>query len=241
LLSRTVVLSAVLLVLVGCADPPPTRPRNGAETSVAASAADEPAADVARIVCSEDTVLVETPMVRAQRDGVHLAFDNPEHLWGFELRHESAPHGSSVGGAFQGRSDTTTFSLRPGEWTVACLRASDSAYYDPEAATALLTVVDPNSLYVPWDLSCGFGEQFRMKVAVAEDEKAEGVFRRVSGVRPTDEFRKPNYPDSPQYGPTVIVFRDGVAVARIMSFDFGTHPEASLLVNACPGSGITKS
>jgi hypothetical protein len=240
LLSRTVLLSAIVLVLVGCADQPPAAPRNGGAASVATGSADEPA-DVARIVCSKDTVWVETPVVRAQRDGVHLAFDNREPLWGFELHHESAPHGSSVGGTFRGRSDTTTFSLRPGEWTIACLRASDSAYYEAEAATAQLTVVDPDGLHVPWELSCGFGEQFRMKVAVAEDEKAEDVFRRVPGVRPTDEFRKPNYPEAPQYGPTVNVFRDGVAVARIMSFDFGVDPESKLLINACPGSGITKS
>jgi hypothetical protein len=236
-----VLLSAIVLVLVGCADPPPTGPANGGEASAATGSADEPAADVARFVCSKDAAWVETPVVRAQRDGVHLAFDNPEHLWGFELHHESAPPGTSVGGPFRGPSGTTTFSLRPGEWTIACLRASDSAYYDAETATAQLTVVDPDALYVPWELSCGFGEQFRMKVAVAEDEKAEDVFRRVPGVRPTDEFREPNYPDAPQYGPTVNVFRDGVAVARIMSFDFGVDPESELLINACPGSGITKS
>jgi hypothetical protein len=60
------------------------------------------------------------------------------------------------------------------------------------------------------------------------------VFHRIGGVRPDDELVPPLYPASPRYGPTVIVFREGEAVARIMSF--GTW---DLLVNACPDSGIT--
>ncbi len=77
-----------------------------------------------------------------------------------------------------------------------------------------------------------------MKIAANPDENPAAVFRRVPGVRPSDEFKKPNYPESPEYWPTLIVFRDGEEVARIGAPVMGSEWE--LLVNACPGSGIEK-
>lgn len=99
-------------------------------------------------------------------------------------------------------------------------------------------IIDPDGLYVRWDLACGFGEQFRMKIAASKDEDPAAVFRRVPGITPSDEFKTPKYPDSPQYWPTFIVFRDGQVVARIMGPSDGSGWD--LRVNACPGSGIQK-
>jgi hypothetical protein len=76
-----------------------------------------------------------------------------------------------------------------------------------------------------------------MEIDAAEDERPAEVFRRVPGIRPSDDFRTPKYPESPQYWPTVMVVRDGEAVARLMAPDVGSVWE--LLVHSCPGSGVS--
>jgi hypothetical protein len=70
----------------------------------------------------------------------------------------------------------------------------------------------------------------------ASGRRPEDVFRRVPGVRPSDVFAKPGYPEAQQYWPTLLVVRDGQAVGRIGALEMGE--EWKLLVDACPESGI---
>ncbi len=193
-------------------------------------------ADVARIVCETNAIRIETPQVRAYPDGVHFALENPGGMWGLMFHLESFEYGQAEGLTFDDSVTNDISAMPPGDVIVACLPTQDASYEDPEAATATITIVDPDGLYVPWNLTCGSGEQSRMKIATSEDTVPTEVFRRVPGVNPTDEFRTPNYPESPQYWPTFNVYRDGKAIARIM----GPWIEGKwkLLVNACPGSGI---
>jgi hypothetical protein len=65
--------------------------------------------------------------------------------------------------------------MGPGRVTVACLPTGDSSYYDPGVPTATFVIIDPDGLYVRWDLACGFGEQFRMKIAASKDEDPAAV------------------------------------------------------------------
>jgi hypothetical protein len=196
------------------------------------------------VVCEEDSLTLENPLVRARRDGVHVAIENPGGVWGFEFRHMTDPNVAWNGGPIGGGTTRLTDSHGPGDVLVACLRARDpdaqgDGYHDENAPTARLTIVDPDDLYVPWELACGFGEQSRTKMAAGEDESPLSVARRVPGVMPTDSFKRPKYPDSPRYSPMeFIVFRDGQAIARLM----GPYYEEAwhLLINACPGSGITQ-
>jgi len=236
------------VVATGCAN---TGPRAGDEAarsgdSVASDPSprgDASAADVARVVCEKHRAILQDPVVRAQRDGVHVAVEN-DGVWGFEFRSTSDPHTASNSGRIGSGTTRLTAALGPGDVLVACLRARDpdvqgNQYHDEDAPTATLTVVDPDGLFVPWDLSCGFGEQFRMDITAGEDENPASVLRRVPGVLPADEVKRPKYPDSPRYyAMEFVVFRDGQAVARVM----GPYYEGTwhLLINACPGSGIHK-
>jgi hypothetical protein len=77
-----------------------------------------------------------------------------------------------------------------------------------------------------------------LRLAAPEDEDPEPVFRRVDGVRASDDLRKPQYPETQLHVPTLIVFRDGEAIARIVAPRVGDVWE--LLVDTCPGSGITE-
>jgi hypothetical protein len=92
---------------------------------------------------------------------------------------------------------------------------------------------------VPWDLGLWPRGAIPDEIAARTDEDAAEVFQRVPGVRPSDTFMTPKYLESEQYQPTVMVFRDGVAVARLMAPRTGSDRE--LLINSCRGSGITKT
>jgi hypothetical protein len=192
-----------------------------------------PPADVARIVCaSSDAARVETPIVRAHRDGVHLLFENPDHATQFELRAQSWQYGTTVGGDLPTGATSETFTLPPGKVTVSCL----VGVVDPGASAATLTIVDPDGLWVATDLTCARAEQLRLQVNARAHEEPADVFRRVSGVKASDGLRKPGYPESPWHWPTLLVFRDGAAVGRIGAPRMGDQWE--LLVDACPGSEI---
>lgn len=215
------------LILLSCGDAERGTPVNGDSGNQA---------DVAHIVCGKDTVRVDTPVVRAHRDGVTLEFENQGEVWGLQLHPETYEYGQAMGGSLRARLTEVTYSVPPGKVIVACLPTNDPSYRDADAATATFTVVDSDELYVPWDLACGFAEQSSISIAAAGGEDPAQVFRRVPGVRSSDELKKPNYPESEQHWPTSIVFRDGMAVARIGAPTIGEKWE--LIVNACPGSGI---
>lgn len=241
---RRLLALCVLLTLTGCASMyraatgSPSEDRGSSDPSPGPTG---PPADVAVVECYKDRVVLENPVVRAQRDGVRFVIENRGGVWGFELRHVTDPNVAWNSGPIGPGTTRLTDSSAPGEVLVACLRARDrdaqgSWYHDDDAPTARLTIVDPDGLYVPWEPVCGFGEQSRMKIDVPKGEEPAEAFRRVPGVRPSDEFRTPKYPESPQYWPTVMVFREGEAVARLMGPRIGNVWE--LLINACPGSGI---
>lgn len=238
-MSRALAFSAALLfVLAGCAQA--QTPRAGQpDTSASAigSLMDESPADVAHVECELDAVTVKDQVVRAQRDGVHLLVENPGGAWGVELRHDSWAYGTSEGFKLSDNPTPGTSAMAPGTVTIACVPTARSSYSDPGVPTATLTILDPDGLYVPWELACGFGEQFRMDVAAGEGEDPASVLRRVPGVMPSDDLERPKYPDSPRYWPMeFIVVRDGLGLARVMGpyYDGAWH----LIVNACPDSGI---
>jgi hypothetical protein len=185
-LGRVVATSAVLITLPGWAEARSATTEGGIPSrasSVASLVANSSSADVAHVVCEKDVVRVENPDVRAQRDGVHFLIENPGDAWGVDLHHDSWAYGTAEEFELKDEATQDASAMGPGSVTVACLPTSQSSYYDPGVPTAMLVTIDPGGLYVPWDLACGFGKQFRMKIAASEDEDPAPVFRRVPGVR----------------------------------------------------------
>jgi hypothetical protein len=226
--SRIVALSALLFVVTACADAP----------SASTEPARESPADVALVICERGAISLETPVVRAWEDGVHFRFENPGGAAEFSLHHQTWPYGTAEGGNLPRVASDGRSSIAPGKVLVACIPERLGSYSDPDAETAVLEVVDPAGLYVSWELACGEGEQFRMQLKLGDDESVVEAFRRVPGIEPSDRFQRPLYPRSPLHWPTFMVFRDGQAIARIGAPRLGDRWE--LLIDACPGSGITK-
>ena len=198
------------------------------------------APEVARVVCASDRIRLDTPAVRARRDGVHFVFENRGQWRGAELHHNMWADGTAEGIA-QFHNDpmiSATSAIAPGRVTVACVHAPDAGYADLDAATTTLTIVDPEGLYVPWDLVCGFGTQARVTVQAGRDADPAKAYQQIPGVSASDEFRKPKYPGSAQYSAADrVLLRDGAVVARFLGGG-GVGGEWDLLVNACSGTGI---
>jgi hypothetical protein len=199
----------------------------------------DPPADAAEILCEPDKIVIKTPVVRTWPDGVHLHFDNRGARAEFSLHHETSAYGTSSGGTLPPGESEGRSAIAPGRILVACVPDPPGDYTDEGVHAAWIRVVDPYDLYVPWELSCGFGEQLRSNVAASPNETALSVAHRVPGVLPTDILKRPKYPESPRYGAMeFIVFRDGQAIARFMGpYDDGAW---HMLINACPGTGISK-
>jgi len=239
--SRSIVMPALLIILVGCASSRADLAQRRADlnTSRSMNVAEEEPAEFAHIACESDTVRLDTPVVRAHAEGVRVVFENPGGAWGFELHPTSFGYFQGMGDKLPEGIAEQTWTIPPGEVIVACVPSARSRYYDPDVKSATFTVVDPVGLFVSLTLECGFGSQFRFKIAAADDTGPSEVFRQVPGVQVSDELRKPGYPESPQHWPTFMVFRDDVAIARIGGpFLEG---EWNLFVDACPGTGIEKS
>jgi hypothetical protein len=105
---------------------------------------------------------------------------------GVDLYHESWAYGTSEGFQLKDEATPDTSGMGPGTVTVACLPTSRSSSSDPGVPTATLTIVDPDGLYVPWELACGFGEQLRMTIMGARTRiryRWSGAFQ--ASCRPT--------------------------------------------------------
>jgi hypothetical protein len=239
-MSNLLVVAPLAVALVGCARPTVGTSAEPQTSSTVGIAESEAPADAAHIVCAREAAQSDTPVVRAHLDGVRVVISNPGDAWGYEFHPVAYEYGQAMGGDFPRGGDVDSpWTIPPGEVIVACLPDARSTYFDPEVPTASFTVVDPDGLFVPWDLACGAGEQFRIRVEGSSDEDPAQVFRRVPGVLPSDDLRKPGYLGTPLHWPTLNVFREGEAIARIGAPRIGEEWE--LLVDACPGSGIERS
>lgn len=240
MLGRLILFSAMTGLTASCASGESSPNMRGADSAAAtpSTVPAEYAAPVAQLVCERESAALRTPVVQAHRDGVHVQIENLGGVWGFEFRDVANQDIVWNGGPIERGTTRLTDAAGPGEVLLACVRTSRDNHDDDPALTARLTIVDPHDLYVPFHLSCGFGEQFRITVWAGDEQSPEEVFRRVSGIEATDEFEPPKYPESPQYSSIDrMVIRDGSVVARfLMGSEIG--PEWELLVNACPDSGI---
>ena len=134
--------------------------------------------DVARITCRGGTTTVETPIVRARSDGVHLLVRSPIPGVHFSIIDERGERG-------WGSIPQTEFPfaitewLVPGEVRVRCATAAGGT----DGAT--LEVVDPEQLWHEARFSCASGES------------RGGVFPLLRERQPADRRDRPRCARSP--------------------------------------------
>jgi len=200
--------------------------------------------DVAEVICDDSGTRTTTPVVRPQRDGIHVIFRN---LGGFGQFFFPTPAESSSsdlghGGPLErGRATEATTFNGPGTFLAGCLRHGQSSYSEGIRFARIMTV-DPEGLFTPDTPDCEPGKRGIYRRMGSADLAA--VVRTVPGVLPTDQVLRPGYPDQGWMVEPRIVIRDDRAVALITLFGPlsesppPTSVEWKLWVDACPDSGI---
>jgi hypothetical protein len=177
------------------------------------SAADSPA--VVHIVCDRDgTTKLDTSVVVAERDGVHVVVTN-------QLREPVSILGGLGFDASPGTS-RWTLQIAPGDHAAGCWPYSEHGTNEPP--TVPLEVTDPNRLYTPRpSLECSVDDQWTSvfdyyDFSEGATDPVEAVRGGIHGLRPTDSIAVGawGYPDAPDDGGvSVVVERDENVVAII--------------------------
>jgi len=163
-------------------------------------------ADQVNVVCDATSASIDGPgQVIAQPDGVHIAFVNATD----ERLSVSFDRAGMGDGGDPGETELVV-DTPPGPETVTCETVSHTI------GSASFEVVDPNGYWVSPELagtSCG-GSSIDY-ASVPDGEPDPLVAARGAGVvEPGDELRLAGYPGW-RDGRTVLVIRDGVAVASV--------------------------
>lgn len=215
------------------------------------------APSVAKISCTADGVLLHTPVVAAQRDGVTFDIDNPA---GFEQVGWFPTDSDATWGASIGRERRVVWGqMPPGRYTVGCGPESANNANDLVGATAIVEVTDPTSYWHPYEPDC-IGEKKKTSTASylaskvftsrSEDDQfvyskdftyeGESTIRsRVPGILDSDILDYRGYPEGKRVmgDDSFRVVRDGRVVAGVAVLH--RSPDSlSFWVEACPSSGI---
>ena len=199
--------------------------------------------DVARIVCGEGRPSTTTPVVRPQRDGVHVVISNRGGFTQVFFPDPFESVGSGHGGRLlPGRNVEITYA-GPGVFEVGCFHGAvdwvgHSAYVE-------VRVVDPQGLFTPDQPQCSVYLRHRgiyRRIGSASD--LEAIVRTIPGVLPDDEIRRPGYSKTPWIVEPRVVIRSGRVIAHVTMYGPGpASPPANgsqwrLVVDACPDTGI---
>jgi hypothetical protein len=181
----------------------------------------EDAATVARIVCRGGTTTIETPIVRAQADGVHLLVDADVQDVKFSVHDD---RGRTDGWELTPETKqpfATTDWFAPGEVQVQC---GTSAGVTNGVA---FEVIDPEGLWHDDRLACiesgAFDQRGSFPFYADVNPLPEAIARAVPGVRASDSISYSGYPQFfEQPGPSSYrIVRDGQVVGsmEIVSYD----------------------
>jgi hypothetical protein len=202
---------------------------------------------VLRVTCGADGhPNIQTPVVQAQSDGLHVLVDNQAGAEAIIVRQPSRPDVSWSSGS-NGLDDEFPMPVPPGRSFVSCFGPGPSPAPSLGASLqqneAAFEVVDPNGYWSSTDLVCPAGERREFTVSTGVNvsprmSAVEAATTLVPGVRPTDvvELADYGYLGFPRSG-AIRVIRGGRIVAwTLPNTGTGTW---SFDGYACPGSGIS--
>jgi len=215
---RPLTLALVCIALVSCGPPREADdvPADGNSAEVGSEAPSE-----ITMTCDGTTTRLDAPAaVKVQPDGVHITLVNSSGKdLGFSV---SFPSGGGFGENAPRNKGRLVLSLPPGEVRIGCPDPEFEG--DPTENLPALTVLDPDSLYVPKELECTTDSASGASIdygSGAEGEKRNPVdivreqfsSELVSG----DEVVRAGYPD--EVGDlTVAIRRDGRTVVSVHFF-----------------------
>lgn len=201
------------------------------------------APDVARLVCDQDGMTALDPEVAARPDGVYLEVLNQTTRREFYISKPDGRDNEGGGLSPMGITKITT-SMPPGEIYVSCFgKGEDISHQQRLEGRAVITVVDPDRLWVPPELDCSIDDRDRIvddSVPEGAETDVDGLIRAiVPGIQQEDQIRKAGYPLTQSGVQPRIIIRDGLRLATVMlePEDEGYETWVAF-VNACHESGI---
>lgn len=194
-------------------------------------ASDQGATDIARIVCRAGTTMVETPVVHAQIDGVHLLVESDVQGLQFSLN----DNGWKLGWKDSVYPFPTTQWLPPGVVEAQC--GTSTGVTDGVA----FEVIDPEGLWHE-GLACFESGDFDQRASswfyADVNPMLEAIARAIPGVRASDVIDYYGYPQPPeeQASTSYRMVRDGRVVGSTEIVGYDDRRFAS--VYSCNDSGI---
>ncbi len=207
--------------------------------------------DVLNLTCSPVSATLESGLVQAQPDGVHIAVNASDDVGAADIVGGSTPE-DFVGVGLDPREDGSRgVAIAPGSWSVGCyagegggIRLSDIG----SGRVATFTVVDSDGLYVEDALGCDVSDTKTMDVTGSvqgSDQNWNTIVAdstaAIPGLLPTDTVRDAGYPDGPgsKDGPHPVVIRDGSVIGLIQFQEFAAGGGAwNFILESCTGSGL---
>lgn len=196
------------------------------------------APDVLGVDCSVGIARLDTAVVRTQPDGLHVSFTNTAGYQAFRIvtPQGGPPDEISVGGALP-EDGTRAWGIPPGRWAIGCGRETEPGDARPDASFATFELIDPDDHAAP-ELTCdGASTEDFTSTVPSSTSHAEAAGELVAGLADGDVLRGAGYGAGTfKLGPTYVVDRDGVAVARLVLN--GDGPTFGGSLTACPDGGI---
>jgi hypothetical protein len=225
-----VLLVVALLGLTACGAGDDAEPGSGGGAESTEPKPTTALPDVARLVCDESGVRVETPSIKPQADGVHFEVVNATD-GERSLAVESA-EGTGVGMGVPAGTSTQILDVEPGDVTVSC---SDPSV-EPGAGESL-EVVDEDEVWVSTRLECD--EQFSQVVDYIQGATGEttdplqAARKAVEGfqLEADDIFERAGYPETETA--RVRMVRDGEPIAIVDLIDDGSGKWLVSMVTGC--------
>lgn len=200
----------------------------GEEPSVGVTGSPDPP-DVARIRCGADgTTEVETPIVQAQANGVHIDVQVPANAELAFIVKESGGRNAEDG--------PFVFAVAPGEMNVACLDYEQDPGDDSIYRT--VKIVDDEGVYVDGTMSCqaeGVGSS--EPGGPMGSDPVQTARSILTGLRPDDDLAVVGYVERTSEA-SVAVLRDGMVVA-VLDLEPVNGGWGWIGFSACPGSGVS--
>jgi hypothetical protein len=191
---------------------------------------EESAPNVLDVDCSHGVPRLDTAVVRAQSDGLHVSIRGADAYEIVSPRGTPPDEVFGVGGSMSARRGIP---LGPGRFEVGC-----GTKVTPGEGTTAFELVDPAGHYAEPYVRCDGATERTYDTSIPSSTPPEdAAARAIRGLARDDIVRDGGY-DAADFkmGPVYVVIRDGTTVASLILLAPGETYEARL--TACPSSGL---
>jgi hypothetical protein len=206
--------------------------------------------DVLHVSCTPFSATVDSGVVRAQPDGVHIAVDASDGVTGADVVQGSSPQDLVGVGVDANDDGSRGLPIAPSSWSIGCYSGSGGLGLSDIGSerVAVFRVLDPDHLYRASTLDCDVTTASTLD-ATASSAPADQDWASIMadsaavipGLRSTDVVRNAGYPDAQPFkdGAHPVVIRGDAVIGTIRYEEFQSDGSAwSFTLESCQDSGL---